>query len=98
MASIAKVRGATRRTNGRQLSRKASPSDVRLKLVVMSAIDAGLRKRYLTLLEAARAANVDRATLSRIRHGDHRRISIASLFDVSDRLGLRIKIDVQLVQ
>lgn len=70
---------------------------VQLKLLLMAAIDEGVRRRFGTLQEAANTAGIDRALLSRVRHGDHRRCSIASLLCLAEELHVHIKIDVQLV-
>ncbi len=71
--------------------------EVGLKLALMTAIDEGIGRRYRTLKEAAHIANVSRELLSRVRHGDHRRCSIASLLSIADRLKIHIKIDVELI-
>ncbi|MGA8708572.1 MAG: hypothetical protein WB646_16480 [Steroidobacteraceae bacterium] len=84
---------ATEGTEG--LPKPRIPADVEFKLVLMSFIDEGVRQRYDTIRVAARVAGVGRELLSRIRSGDHKRCSIATLFSIADRLGIDIRIRVE---
>ena len=74
------------------------PAEIMLKLLLMDLIDAGATKRYHTLQAAALATGIDRVLLSRIRHGNHRRCSIGTLFNLADVLGIRLRIEVQLAE
>ncbi len=82
--------------NGLVSVRQEAP-ETRLKLALMASIDEGIGRRYRTLKEAADVSKISRELLSRVRHGDHRRCSIASLLSIADRLRIHIKINVQLV-
>jgi hypothetical protein len=83
-------------SNG-SMSGRPEPPEARLKLALMACIDEGIRERYRTLQEAARVSKINRELLSRVRHGEHRRCSIASLLSISERLQIHIKINVRLV-
>lgn len=83
--------------NGSVLGRP-EPPEARLKLALMACVDEGIRERYRTLQEAARVSKINRELLSRVRHGEHRRCSIASLLSIAERLQIHIKIDVQRVK
>jgi len=80
------------------VSGRPEPPEARLKLALMASIDEGIRERYRTLQEAAHASKINRELLSRIRHGEHRRCSIASLLSIAERLQIHIRIDVELVK
>jgi hypothetical protein len=80
------------------VSDQPEPPAARLKLALMGCIDESIRERYRTLQEAARTSKIDREILSRIRHGRHRRCSIASLLGIAERLQIHIKINVRLVK
>jgi predicted XRE-type DNA-binding protein len=79
------------------VSARQEPPEVKLKRALMACIDEGIRKRYRTLQEAAHVSKINRELLSRVRHGEHRRCSIASLLSIAERLRIHIKIEVQLV-
>lgn len=80
------------------VSRRPEPPEARLKLALMAYIDEVIRERYRTLQEAARVSETNRELLSRVRNGEHRRCSIASLLSIAERLQIHIRIDVQLVE
>jgi Helix-turn-helix domain len=80
------------------VSGRPEPPEARLKLLLMAYIDEGIRQRYRTLQEAAHVSNVNRELLSHIRHGQHRRCSIASLMRIADQFQLHIRINVRLVK
>ena len=88
----------TRRAKNGPVSGQPEPPEVRLKLALMASIDEGIRKRYRTLEEAARVSKISRELLSRVRRGEHRRCSIASLMSIAERLQIHIKINVRLVR
>ena len=88
----------THDTKNGSVSGPPEPPEARLKLVLMACIDKGIRQRYRTLQEAAHASKINRGLLSRVRHGEHRRCSIASLLSIAERFQIRIKIHVQLVK
>jgi len=88
----------TRGAKNGSASGRPEPPEARLKLALMAAIDEGIRERYRTLQEAARVTKINRELLSRVRHGEHRRCSIASMLSIADRLQIHITIDVQLVK
>ncbi len=78
--------------------RRREPPEARIKLALMASIDEGIRQRYRTLQEAAHVSKCNRELLSRVRHGKHRRCSIASLLRIAERLKIHIKIDVRLAR
>jgi hypothetical protein len=80
------------------MSGRPEPPEARLKLALMACIDEGIRERYRTLQEAAHISKINRELLSRVRHGEHRRCSIASLLSIAERLQIHIKINVRLVK
>lgn len=80
------------------VSGRPEPPEARLKLALMAYLDEGIRERYRTLQEAARVSKINRELLSRVRRGEHRRCSIASLLRMADRLKVHITVDVQLVK
>ena len=82
----------------RAARRRPEPPEARIKLALMACIDEGIRERYRTLKEAARVSKINREILSRVRHGEHRRCSIAFLLGVAERLQIHIRINVQLVK
>jgi Helix-turn-helix domain len=84
--------------NNGSVSGGREPPEARIKLALMACIDEGIRERYRTLQEAARVSMINRELLSRVRHGEHRRCSIASLLSIAERLQIPIKIDIQLVK
>jgi hypothetical protein len=90
-----RMRGGAR---NRLVSAQPAAPEAKLKLALMACIDEGIRERYRTLQEAARVSKINRELLSRVRHGEHRRCSIASLLSIAERLQIHIKIDIQLVR
>lgn len=74
------------------------PPEARLKLALMACIDEGIRERHRTLQQAAHVSKINRELLSRVRHGKHRRCSIASLMSIAERLQIHIRIDIRLVK
>jgi hypothetical protein len=88
----------TRGAKNGSVSGRLEPPEARLKLALMACIHEGIRERYRTLQEAARVSKINRELLSRVRHGEHRRCSIASLLGIAERLQIHIKINVRLVK
>ncbi len=80
------------------VSGRPKPPDARLKLALMACIDEGIRQRYRTLQEAAHVSKINRELLSRVRHGEYHRCSIASLLSIAERLHIHIIINVRLVK
>jgi hypothetical protein len=76
-------------------------AEAQIKLALMRAIDADLRRRYRTLAEAAEAIGTDAPMslawpcLSRLRHGHHRYFSIPWLLRLASaaHVHIRFKID-----
>ena len=70
--------------------------EARVKLALMNCIDEGLKRHFATNQEAADAADVDNATLSRIHQGRHERLSISALLRIIARLPILVSIDINL--
>lgn len=85
----------TRGANNQSVPTKPDPPEVQLKLLLMRVIDQEIRRRYRTLNEAAHVSTISRELLSRVRHGDHRRCSIAAVLRIAVQLNITIKISVE---
>lgn len=75
-----------------------APAEAQLKVELIRCINAAVATRYQTLQRAADVADVDYQRLWLVKQEQHQYLSVRWLFALAGRLGVRIRIQVDLAQ